>query len=113
MNKKETKDKSQQKQLVVQIIRMSQKALVSILLMIAVSLIGGLIAIFFEPSVAEPMSEYAKLFIPIFEIEIGVYGAGSTIENVQKIQKQITALKKGISSSEDDEEDDDDDDSNG
>lgn len=35
------------------------------------------------------MTEYASIFIPVFQLEIGVYGLGSTLENVQKIKAQV------------------------
>lgn len=77
------------REIIASIIRMSQKALGCILIMVAIGFVGGLIAIYFEPDLADPMTEYARVYIPLFQLEIGVYGAGSTVENVMKIKTQI------------------------
>ena len=79
-------------QIITSIIRMSQKALVWVLVMIGTGYIGGLIAILFKPELSAAMTEYAQIFIPVFQLEIGVYGLGSTLENVQKIKTQVDRI---------------------
>ena len=79
-------------QIITSIIRMSQKALVWVLVMIGTGYIGGLIAILFKPELSAAMTEYANIFIPVFQLEIGVYGLGSTLENVQKIKTQVDRI---------------------
>lgn len=83
---------AQRSDIVRDIIRMSQKALGYVLAMIAVGYIGGLIAIIFNPALSEALSKYASIFTPVFQLEIGVYGLGSTLENVQKIKAKIDAI---------------------
>ena len=78
--------------IVYSILRMSQKALMFVLALIGVGYIGGAIAIVFEPELAEPLAKYSQIFIPLFQLEIGVYGLGSTLENVQKIRGQIDKM---------------------
>ncbi len=78
---------------VYSILRMSQKALMFVLAIVGVGYIGGLIAILFEPKYAQPLAEFTQIFIPLFQLEIGVYGLGSTLENVQKIKNQIATLQ--------------------
>ena len=78
--------------IVYSILRMSQKALMFVLALIGVGYIGGAIAIVFEPGLAEPLAKYSQIFIPLFQLEIGVYGLGSTLENVQKIRGQIDRM---------------------
>jgi hypothetical protein len=78
--------------IVYSILRMSQKALMFVLALIGVGYIGGVIAIVFEPWLAEPLAQYSQIFIPLFQLEIGVYGLGSTLENVQKIRGQIDRM---------------------
>lgn len=88
MEKENKKDPS----IVYSILRMSQKALMFVLALIGVGYIGGAIAIVFEPGLAEPLAKYSQIFIPLFQLEIGVYGLGSTLENVQKIRGQIDKM---------------------
>lgn len=61
--------------------------------MIGIGFLGGIIAILFKPELSQALSEYAEVFVPVFQLEIGVYGLGSTFENVQKIKSQIDAGK--------------------
>ena len=103
--KKDKKDES----IVYSILRMSQKALIFVLCLIGVGYIGGMIAIGFEPDLSEPLAAYTQIFIPLFQLEIGVYGLGSTLENVQKIKSNISAINKEPEK----EEKDDDESSNG
>lgn len=77
------------REVIISILRMSQKALGFVLALIGVGYIGGLFAIFFKPEIANPLTSYAEVFVPIFQLEIGVYGLGSTLENIQKIRKQV------------------------
>lgn len=79
----------QNESFIVSIVRMSQKALFFMLILIAVGYIGCLIVIFFKPELQQPLAEFTQLYIPLFQLEIGVYGLGSTVENVQKIRKQM------------------------
>jgi len=88
MEKESKKDPS----IVYSILRMSQKALMFVLALIGIGYIGGAIAIVFEPAMAEPLAKYSQIFIPLFQLEIGVYGLGSTLENVQKIRSQIDTM---------------------
>ena len=81
--------------IVYSIVRMSQKALMFVLALIGVGYIGGAIAIVFDTELAEPLAKYSQIFIPLFQLEIGVYGLGSTLENVQKIRGQIDVINKG------------------
>lgn len=92
--KDQTGDPEQQsrKEIVISILRMSQKALGYVLALIGVGYIGGLFAIFFKPDIAVALTSYAEIFIPVFQLEIGVYGLGSTLENIQKIKKQVDSL---------------------
>jgi len=76
-------------ELVRAIVRMSQKALGWTLAMVGVGYVGGLITICFDKSLAEPLSRYAEVFVPVFQLEIGVYGLGSTVEQYQKIKTQL------------------------
>lgn len=103
--KKDKKDES----IVYSILRMSQKALIFVLCLIGVGYIGGMIAIGFDPSMSEPLAAYTQIFIPLFQLEIGVYGLGSTLENVQKIRANISA----INNTTDKKENGDDESSNG
>lgn len=77
---------------VKQILRMSQKAIACTLALVGVGYIGGLIAICIRPELAEPLQQYANIFTPVWSLEIGMYGIGSTLENVQKIKTQIAAV---------------------
>lgn len=86
--------KKQNESFIVSIVRMSQKALMVVLALIGIGYIGGLISILFDQSLAQPMAEFTKIFIPLFQLEIGVYGFGSTLENVQKIRNQIEAKEQ-------------------
>lgn len=86
--------KKQNESFIVSIVRMSQKALMVVLALIGIGYIGGLISILFDQSLAQPMAEFTKIFIPLFQLEIGVYGFGSTLENVQKIKAQIEQINK-------------------
>lgn len=89
MTRRTLLQKGNARELIASIIRMSQKALACILIMVALGFVGGLLAIFFKPELADPLSQYAEIYIPLFQLEIGVYGAGSTVENVMKIRTQI------------------------
>lgn len=80
--------------IVYSILRMSQKALLFVLCLIGISYIGGMIAIWFDPSISEPLGEYTEIFISLFQLEIGVYGLGSTLENIQKIKSNINEINK-------------------
>lgn len=86
--------KKKTESIVYSIIRMSQKALIFVLALIGVGYIGGIIAIIADPSLSKPLSDFSMIFIPLFQLEIGVYGLGSTVENVQKIRNQITEFNK-------------------
>lgn len=90
-----TQDKAnteQRKEMILNIVRMSQKALGCIIALIAVGYLGGTIAIIFEPSLADALCKYANVFVPVFMVEITAYGLGSTLENVQKIKTQVDSL---------------------
>ena len=93
--------RKQNESLVYSILRMSQKALLFVLILIGIGYVGGAIAIMFEPGLSEPLAQYSAIFIPLFQLEIGVYGLGSTLENVQKIRGQIDALNRKKESAED------------
>lgn len=80
--------------LVRAIIRMSQKALGWTLAMVGVGYVGGLITICFDPELSGPLSQYAEVFVPVFQLEIGVYGLGSTLEQLQKIKTKIDSINK-------------------
>lgn len=81
-------------EVVRQILRMSQKALGSTLIMIGVGYIGGLAAICIRPELADPLQQFAAVFTPVWSLEIGMYGLGSTLENLQKARSQISAITK-------------------
>ena len=85
---------SSRKEIIVSILRMSQKALGCVLAMVAVGYVGGLFAICFKPDLAEALTMYTQPFIPLFQLEIGVYGFGSTLENIQKIKAQVEDLSE-------------------
>lgn len=89
-----TKTRKQNESVVYSIIRMSQKALMFVLALIGVAYIGGVISIIFDTSLAGPITDFTQIFIPLFQLEIGMYGLGSTVENVQKIRNQIAENKK-------------------
>lgn len=76
--------------MVKQILRMSQKALACTLALIGVGYVGGLAAICIRPELADPLQEFADIFTPVWTVEIGMYGIGSTLENLQKF-KNINA----------------------
>lgn len=78
--------------IVRQILRMSQKALACVLALIGVGYIGGLIAICVSPDLADPLRSFAEVFTPVWQLEIGVYGIGSTLENLQKLKTQLSAI---------------------
>lgn len=80
--------------LVRAIVRMSQKALGWTLATMFVGYIGGLITICFDPELSGPLSQYAEVYTPVFQLEIGVYGLGSTLEQLQKIKTKIDSLNK-------------------
>ena len=73
-----------------EILRMSQKAMACTLALVGVGYIGGLIAIFFKPELAEPLERYASIFTPVWQVEIGVYGLGSTIEKLPNLKSKAT-----------------------
>lgn len=79
-----------QTEFVKQILRMSQKALACTLALIGVGYVGGLAAICIKPELADPLQEFADIFTPVWTVEIGMYGIGSTLENLQKF-KNINA----------------------
>lgn len=79
-----------QTEFVRQILRMSQKALACTLALIGVGYVGGLAAICIRPELADPLQEFADIFTPVWTVEIGMYGIGSTLENLQKV-KNINA----------------------
>lgn len=89
-----TKTRRQNESVVYSIVRMSQKALMFVLALIGVAYIGGVISIIFDTSLAGPITDFTQIFIPLFQLEIGMYGLGSTVENVQKIRNQIAENKK-------------------
>ena len=80
--------------IVRQILRMSQKALGFTLAMIGVGYVGGLIAICVSQDLSEPIRSFAEVFTPVWQLEIGVYGIGSTLENIQKLKTQIESFSK-------------------
>lgn len=86
--------------IVRQILRMSQKALACTLALIGVGYIGGLIAICASPELAEPLRSFADAFTPVWQLEIGVYGIGSTIENLQKLKTQLSTLNQNVDTTE-------------
>ena len=75
-----------QTEFVKQILRMSQKALACTLALIGVGYVGGLAAICIKPELADPLQEFADIFTPVWTVEIGMYGIGSTLENLQKFK---------------------------
>ena len=75
-----------QTEFVKQILRMSQKALACTLALIGVGYVGGLAAICIKPELADPLHEFADIFTPVWTVEIGMYGIGSTLENLQKFK---------------------------
>lgn len=75
-----------QTDVVKQILRMSQKALACTLALIGVGYVGGLAAICIRPELAEPLMDFADVFTPVWTVEIGMYGIGSTLENLQKVK---------------------------
>ena len=75
-----------QTEFVRQILRMSQKALACTLALIGVGYVGGLTAICIKPELADPLQEFADIFTPVWTVEIGMYGIGSTLENLQKVK---------------------------
>lgn len=81
----------QNESIITSIVRMSQKALFFMLVLIGIGYVGGLIVIFFRPELQQTLAEFTQIYIPLFQLEIGVYGLGSTVENVQKIRNQIEA----------------------
>lgn len=87
-------EKKKTESVIYSIVRMSQKALMFVLALIGVGYIGGAIAIVFDAELAEPLAKYSQIFIPLFQLEIGVYGLGSTLENVQKIRGQIEQMNE-------------------
>ena len=78
--------------LVREIIRMSQKALAITLALIGAGYIGGLVAICIRPELAEPLELFAGVFTPVWMLEIGTYGVGSTLEKMQKPRTQTAAI---------------------
>lgn len=98
----EKQEKRKTESVIYSIVRMSQKALMFVLALIGAGYIGGAIAIVFDTSLAEPLAKYSQIFIPLFQLEIGVYGLGSTLENVQKIRGQIDQMN-GKTAENDDE----------
>lgn len=103
MADQKTTNKNARTELVRAIVRMSQKALGWTLAMIGVGYVGGLIAIFFDQSVAEPLARYADVFVPVFQMEIGMYGLGSTVEKFQKVKANIDSVQTENASKPDSE----------
>lgn len=64
------------------VLRMSQKALGWTLALIGVGYIGGLISICIKPELSQPLSQYAEIFTPVWQVEIAAYGVGSTLEKL-------------------------------
>ena len=60
--------------------------------LIGAGYIGGLVAICIRPELAEPLERFAGVFTPVWTLEIGMYGLGSTLENMQKARTQIAAI---------------------
>ena len=87
--------------MVKQILRMSQKALACTLALIGVGYVGGLVAICIRPDLAAPLQEYASIFTPVWSLEIGMYGLGSTLENLQKAKSQIRTINQNNDSDDD------------
>lgn len=87
--------------MVKQILRMSQKALACTLALIGVGYVGGLVAICIRPDLAVPLQEYAGIFTPVWSLEIGMYGLGSTLENLQKAKSQIRTINQNIDTDDD------------
>lgn len=75
-----------------EILRMSQKAIGFTLAMIGIGYIGGLVAIFFRPDLAGPLEQYASVFTPVWQLEIGVYGIGSTVEKIPSFKTKIASI---------------------
>lgn len=77
------------------ILRMSQKALGWTLALIGVGYVGGLISICIKPELAQPLSQYAEIFTPVWQVEIAAYGVGSTLEKLplkkQSINQNVDA----------------------
>lgn len=96
----DTGEKKKTESVIYSIVRMSQKALMFVLVLIGLGYIGGAISIMFNTNLADPLSKYSEIFIPLFQLEIGVYGLGSTLENVQKIRAQIDSINKSGKDSE-------------
>ena len=71
------------------ILRMSQKALGWTLALIGVGYIGGLISICIKPELAQPLSQYAEIFTPVWQVEIAAYGVGSTLEKLPLKKQSI------------------------
>ena len=79
-------------EIVKSILRMSQKAMGWTLAMIGLGFVGGCVAICIRPELSQPISEYVQVFVPVFVTEIGMYGLGSTLENVQKVRAQVDGI---------------------
>lgn len=88
--------KQERADLVKSILRMSQKAMGWTLAMIGLMCVGGMIAICISPALATSISQYAQVFVPVFVTEIGMYGLGSTLENVQKVRSQVDGITKPV-----------------
>lgn len=71
------------------VLRMSQKALGWTLALIGVGYIGGLISICIKPELAQPLSQYAEIFTPVWQVEIAAYGVGSTLEKLPLKKQSI------------------------
>lgn len=92
LKKKDAAMKGGTREVILSIVRMSQKALACVLAFVAIGFFGGLIAIAFRPDLADAMTKYADVFVPVFQLEIGVYGLGSAAENITKIKTQIDVI---------------------
>lgn len=97
---KEQSDQQARREIIRDIIRMSQKALACVLAMVAMGFVGGMIAIVVKPDLADALAGYATVFVPIFQLEIGIYGLGSTLENVQKIKAQVDKMSENNKSND-------------
>lgn len=80
--------------LIRSILRMSQKALAFTLVLIGMGYIGGMISICVDPALAAPLSAYAEIFTPVWQVEIAAYGVGSTLENLQKLKSQLNTINQ-------------------
>lgn len=88
----------QRADVVKSILRMSQKALGWTLALIGVGYVGGLISICIKPELAQPLSQYAEIFTPVWQVEIAAYGVGSTLE---KLPLKSQTINQNIDTNDD------------